>query len=237
MGFLAVNRCSVKSSNNMLALQNRSGQRKQLVAGAVGALILGLTAQAQIFTGSISFVGGATLNNAVPTATTFTSFYGPGGPGSNPEVQGGQETGAYASVPGGTPVAFTPFTFSPAPSPFQLWSFTLAAGTNATTFSFDVTSVTTDNQNVFPGGIAFLNVGGNGQASITGYAGSTPATWSITGTTANSASVTITIGSAVNAVPEPSTGSLMVAGLFICGLVFRQHLKRTCQVQRSKVKA
>jgi PEP-CTERM motif-containing protein len=200
---------------------------KQLVAGAVGILTLGLAAQAQVFTGSISFVGGATINNPIPGATTFTSFYGPGGTGTNPQVQGGQETGAYAGVPGGTSVAFTPFTFSPSlvPSPVPLWSFTLGP----TTYSFQITSVTTDTQNVYPGGFAFLNIGGVGTASITGYAPDTAASWSITGTTANSASVTITIGNAVNGVPEPSTVPLMVAGLLVCGLVFRPRLKLAVQ--------
>ncbi len=218
----------------MFALQNPSCHLKQVVVGAMGMLIVSLTAQAQIFSGQISFVGGANIDNAVPNATTFTSFIGPSGSG-DPVVQGGMESGAYGSVPGGTDVAFTaPFTFSPAPvSPFQLWTFTI---NNTTTYSFDVTSVTTDSQQIFGGSIAFLNVGGDGLAYITGYA-ATPATWSITGTSANSAAVTITIGSAINAVPEPSTVSLMVAGLLICGAVFRQHLKRTSQLQRSVVKA
>jgi PEP-CTERM motif len=219
----------------MFAFQNSSSHLKQLVAGAVGLCVVSLTAQAVVyqFTGQISFVGGAVIDSAVPGATTFTSFIGPLGTG-DPVVQGGMETGAYATVPGGTDVAFAaPFTFSPAPiSPFQLWTFTIGP----TTYSFDVTSVTTDTQNMFPGGIAFLNVGGDGQAYITGYS-ATPATWSITGTSANSAAVTITIGSAINAVPEPSTASLIVAGLLICGVAFRQHLQRTSQLQRSVVKA
>ena len=208
---------------------------KQLVAGAVGILALGLTAQAQLFTGSISFVGGAVINNAIPNATSFTSFYGPSGSGSDPVVQGGQETGAYAALNvGNIPVAFTPFTFSPTLSiSGSLWNFTYSG----TTYSFDITSVDTDVQNLYPLGggqyLGFLNVGGNGTATVSGV-GSTPATWSITGTTASSFAVTITMGSSVNAVPEPSAGVFMVAGLGICvcGLAFRQ--RRQLAVQRRR---
>jgi len=201
---------------------------KQFLAGTVGVLILGLTAQAQVFTGSISFVGGAVIDNPIPNATSFTSFYGTGGPGSDPVVQGGQETGVYTPLNGGNiQVAFVPFTFSPSPTPFQLWSFTYSG----VTYSFDITSVTTDNQQVFAGNFAFLNVGGAGEAFVSGYTGYTPATWSITGTTANSASVTITLGSDVNAVPEPSTVPLALAGLVIGGVIYRNHLKLAVQRQ------
>ena len=209
---------------------------KQFSAGTVGVLIFGLTAHAQLFTGTISFVGGAVIDNAIPNATSFVSFYGPGGPGSDPVIQGGQETGVYAPLNGGNiPVAFTPFSFSPSltPSPVPLWSFTYLG----ITYSFDITSVTTNSQVVFPGNVAFLNVGGEGEASVSGYTGYTPATWSITGTTANSAAITITIGSSVNAVPEPSVGLLMAAGLCVCGLGFRQRwLKqhRQLAVQRKR---
>jgi len=204
---------------------------KQLVVGIVGVLILGLTAQAQLYDGSISFVGGAVIDNSIPNATTFTSFYGPGGPGSDPVIQGGQETGVYAPLNGGNiPVAFTPFTFSPSPAPFQLWSFTY--GTDV--YSFDITSVQQPpTEIVFPGNVAFLNVGGDGTAFFTDLLTSlvsySPATWSITGTTANSAAITITIGSSVNTVPEPSTVPLAVAGLLVCGVIYRNRLKLAVQ--------
>lgn len=194
---------------------------RQFIAGIVGVLAVGLTAQAQIFTGSISFVGGADLDNPVGSATTFVNFYGPSGSGG-PVVQAGSLTsGVYGSIPGGTPATFAPFTFSPSPaSPLQLWTFTVGA----TTYSFDVTSVTTDIQNVYSGGIAYLNVGGTGVGYVTGYS-PTPATWSVTGTTANSGSLTITIGSSVNAVPEPSAMALALAGLVAGGIFFRRQLK------------
>ena len=203
---------------------------KQLLAGTAGILTLGLSAQAQLFTGSISFVGGAVIDNPIPNATAFTSFYGPTGPSSDPVVQGGQETGVYSPLNGGNiPVAFTPFTFTPSPAPFQLWSFTYLG----VTYSFDITSVEQPpTEIVFPGNVAFLNVGGDGEAFVSGYTGYTPATWSITGTTANSAAITITIGSSVNAVPEPSTLPLAAAGLVVCGLVFRQRWQLA--VQRKK---
>jgi hypothetical protein len=201
---------------------------KRLLAGTVGVFALSLTAQAQLFTGSISFVGGAVIDNPIPNATTFTSFYGPTGPGSDPVVQGGQETGVYAPLNGGNiPVAFTPFTFYPSlvPSPVPLWSFTYLG----TTYSFDITSVQAPTEIVFPGNVAFLNVGGIGTATVSGVGSDTSATWSITGTTANSAVVTITIGSAVNGVPEPSTVPLAVAGLLVCGVIYRNRLKLAVQ--------
>jgi hypothetical protein len=204
---------------------------KQLLAGTVGILTLGLTAQAQIYDGSISFVGGAVIDNPIPNATTFTSFYGPGGPGSDPVVQGGQETGQYAPLNGGNiPVAFTPFTFSPSPAPFQLWSFTYGTGV----YSFDITSVQQPpTEIVFPGNVAFLNVGGDGEAIfsslINAAIATIPATWSITGTTANSAAITITIGSAVNTVPEPPSGVLAVVGLLVSGVLYRNRLKLAVQ--------
>lgn len=197
------------------------GSLKQLVAVAT-ALLMALAAKAQIFTGSISFVGGADLDNPIGSATTFVNFYGPSGSGG-PVVQAGSLTsGVYASVPGGTPATFTtPFTFSPSPaSPLQLWTFTVGG----TTYSFNVNSVTTDIQNVYSGGIAYLNVGGTGIGYVTGYS-PTQATWSITGTTANSSSLTITIGSSVNAVPEPSALALALVGLVICGVFFRRQFK------------
>lgn len=197
------------------------GSLKQLVA-ITAALSLALAAKAQIFTGSISFVGGADLDNPIGSATSFVNFYGPSGSGG-PVVQAGSLTsGVYASVPGGTAATFnTPFTFSPSPaSPLQLWTFSVGG----TTYSFDVNAVTTDIQNVYSGGIAYLNVGGTGIGYVTGYS-PTPATWSITGTTANSGSLTITIGSAVNAVPEPSALALALVGLVICGVFFRRQFK------------
>lgn len=206
----------------MLAPRTLHHFRKQLIMGVAGIMVFGLSAQAQLFTGSISFVGGTDLDQPIESATTFVNFYGPSGTGG-PVVQGGSmTTGVYGSVPGGTPVLFSaPFNFtSSLTSPFQLWSFTYGA----TTYSFDVTSITTDIQNVYSGGIAYLNVGGTGMGHVSGYS-ETPASWSITGTTANSGSLTITIGSSVNAVPEPPALAFGLIGLVVGGLLFRRQIK------------
>lgn len=196
----------------------------RLIVGIVGVLTVGLTARAQVFTGSISFVGGATLDQAIPNATTITSFYGPGGPGTDPQVQGGQETGAYASVPGGTLATFAAsFPFNPAIAmPFQLWSFS----TGGVTYSFDITSITSDpsQEQQVVNGLSFLSLTGTGMGYISTYTGGTPELWSITGTTANSGSLTITMGNSVNAVPEPGVfGFLLLGGLLLGGWMFAKH--------------
>lgn len=180
---------------------------------AIGVLAFNLAVQAQVFTGSLDFYGGATLNQTLGTATGFTSYFGPGGTG-DPLVLGGTQTGIYSSVPSGTQVTFTPFIFDPAPaSPFQFWTLT----SGSTTYSFDITSVTTDFQNS-----NFLNLAGQGVAFI----GSTalPSVWSLTDTGGGS-SLNVTFGVAVTAVPEPSSIVLFFAGLVTCLVIaFRRQL-------------
>ena len=194
---------------------------KWSVAGSFGVLMFGLAAQGQIFTGTISFVGGATIDQPVPNATTVTSFYGPGGPGTGPVVQGGSQSGVYLGVPGGTPASFVAsFPFNPtATLPFQLWAFSVGQ----TTYSFDVTSVGSVNQFVL-GSLDYLNIGGSGMGYVTGYS-PTPEVWSLTGTTASDGSLTLTMGNSVNAVPEPSDlGLLTVSALFGGWLIAKRRL-------------
>jgi hypothetical protein len=199
---------------------------KRVAVGITGVLTLGLTAQAQIFTGSISFTGGATVDQAVPNATTITSFFGP------PAVLGGSQTGAYASVPGGTTANFTaPISFNPLNTLTQpLWSFTVGA----VNYSFVITSVTTDQQVTLPTGGGFLNIAGGGIGHITGYS-DTPEVWSITGTTTGTGgtgSLTFTMGDSVTAVPEPGVfGFLLIGGLLLAGRMLINRRQEMCSVK------
>jgi len=175
--------------------------KTSFIVGAVALTVASISAQAQSITGGIDFVGGATIDSQIGTATTFETFFGPSGSGG-PVVQAGAGTfGSYAGVPGATVANFAaPFDFASPTLPFPLWTFSFG-GVN---YSFQVNTVTTDQQTVEPGGFAFINIGGVGTGNITGFA-ATPETWSITGTTANDSGLTIAIGDSQIAVPEPST--------------------------------
>ena len=188
---------------------------KQLVVGMFAVTIASLTAQAAIFTGQINFVGGATIDQPIGSATTFESFFGPSGSGG-PVVQagGGLPSGAYAGVPGGTAATFSaPFDFASPTLPFGLWTFTFGS----TTYSFQVNTVTVDQQIA---GV-FINVGGTGTGTITGY-DPTPEGWTITGTSVSPGGLTITIGNSVIAVPEPSTVALIALGVSALGVALRR---------------
>ena len=179
--------------------------KMSFIVGAVVLTVACVSAQAQVnITGQINFTGGATIDAAIPNATTFETFFGPSGSGG-PVVQagGGLPSGSYAGVPGNTVANFSaPFDFASPTLPFALWSF----GFGGQTYSFQVNSVTTDTQTVYPFG-DFINIAGRGTGTITGGATTylpTPEDWSITGTTA-AGGLTITIGDSNVAVPEPST--------------------------------
>lgn len=181
------------------------------IVGAVALTVASVSAQAQVpITGQINFTGGATLDAAIGSATTFETFFGPSGSGG-PVVQagGGLPSGSYAGVPGNTVANFTaPFDFASPTLPFALWSFNFPS-VGGQTYSFQVDAVTTDIQSY---GV-FINIAGTGTGYITGGATDylpTPEDWSITGTS-GPGSLTITIGESNVAVPEPST--LAFAGL------------------------
>lgn len=174
---------------------------RQLI-GVVGVLTFGLTAQAQIFTGSIDFLGNATLNAPLGSATAFTSISG--------FVSGGQ-TGDFSSVPDYTPAIFTPFTFSPPPmAGFPFVNFTV----DSANYVFEITSISpassqsSDSLDLMGSGYILAFEGNNFNYS--------PATWTL-----DSLGVSgelITYGASINSVPEPSAFSfLLIGGLLLGG--------------------
>lgn len=185
-----------------------------VVAGVVVAFSSTL-AQAQPISGSISFTGGADVNGSLSTATAYTGFFDAGSI-TMPVVLGSSQTGSYASVPTGTQVTFYPFTFLPFTSPQTLWSFT----TGGETYSFTATSLS---DIVHPG---YLNLTGNGFASITGVTSytETAATWSYTDT-GSGAGPAFNFGATITATPEPSAASLMTV-LAVAGGAFRIAARR-----------
>jgi len=136
------------------------------------ALSMGITASLQAIpiSGTIQFVGTATMN---ASQTAFVSFGNPIGGGSGPWVQAGSQSGDYAAVAGGTTASWTPFTFNPpAASVTPLWMFTIGT----TTYSFDAISMTVTHPNA-----TTVNISGSGIAHITGLA-DTLGNWTVTAT-------------------------------------------------------
>ena len=178
---------------------------RTLVVGVVIFLVAGFseTTRAQIYIptdSSISFIGGATLNGSIGSATAYNSIFAT-------SVLPGSQTGAYAGVPDSTPVTFSPFTFNPSPtSAFQLWTFSV--GQTTYSFEVDASSITIAHQDS-----TFLNITGSGMAEISGYS-DTPGTWSLTDTGIGSAPV-FTFGASVAVVPEPSPALFLGLGVFL----------------------
>jgi hypothetical protein len=190
---------------------------------AVCGFALAVHAQGYI-NGTISFVGGATLNSpSLATASAFTSIFGPGGPADpNPTVL--SATGDYASIATGTAAPTTPFTFNPAPaSSFLLW--TINANGNVYTFSVDANSILVPFQTS-----SFLDITGTGIASIAGVNNflATPGTFSITDT--GGASPVFTFGAYTEVIgpgiPEPSVVAMLLLGCVPLARAFYARAKR-----------
>lgn len=204
---------------------------KSLAVGLVAILAFGLTAQAQsfkrptiftgVFTGSINFVGNATLNAPLGSASGFTSISG--------FISGGQ-TGGFSIAPDYTPVTFTPFTFNPGPlAPFPLLNFTVIPFIQPTfgdnrKYSFEVTSISPSSSQT---GSA-LNLVGSGYILESDYSifadflSYSPATWSLNvlGVSETGRNM-VTYEASINSVPEPGAFSLLlVAGLLLGGWMF-----------------
>jgi hypothetical protein len=190
---------------------------KYLMTGAVALIVAGLNLTAQALPpiqGDISFVGGATLNGPLATATAFTSFFGPTGTG-NPVVL--STNGDYDAVPAGTTTAaFTTFAFNGSQTlPATQWNFTVGT----TDYSFQMTSIS-----IFVQNSSFLDIQGNGIAHIDGF-NNTSGTWSITDTGGSSA--VFSLGANVSVVPEPATIGCFLLGLgaLACSRRFRQNAR------------
>ena len=178
---------------------------KHLTVGVIGLTVAAFNVSGQQINGQISFTGGAFLNGPLASATAFTNF-------SGVTVQGLSQTGNYSSVPALTPATFSIFTFNPAPlSVNPLWTFTIGP----TTYSFTATSISIAFQNPL-----FLELTGNGTASITGFT-DTLGTWAITDT---GTGPQFTFGANVNVVPEPSALALIL-GFVPIALAFRSKAK------------
>lgn len=192
------------------AVQARFGLLSRILGLAVVGLWMSAQAQPGI-NGSISFVGGATLDGPLATATAFTGFTGPSGSGS-PVVLGSSTTGDFAGVPGNTAATFSLFTFNPAPvSVNPLWSFNYGGKL----YSFSIASITIDYQSA-----TFLNISGTGMAHIDGFT-DTLGSFSITDTRLGSAPV-VTFGASFSVVPEPTSAALLLLGGVGIALVSRR---------------
>jgi hypothetical protein len=163
----------------------RATLRKLLGAGLL--LLTAASVQAIPISGTIQFVGTATMN---ASQTAFVSFGNPLGGGLGPWVQAGSQTGSYAGVAAGTTAIWTPFTFNPpAASVTPLWMFTIGS----TTYSFDATSMSVTHPNA-----TTVNISGSGIAHITGF-GDTLGTWTVTAT---GSGVDFTFGASTGSEPD-----------------------------------
>jgi len=181
------------------------------MAATVAALVgFSASVQAVPVNGTISFIGGSTVNTGnLGTATAITGY-------SSLSVLGGAETGSYGALNGGGnfggTLTFSPFSFTGGvlnPASVLLWTVT----SGGITYSFTATSVAINSQSSI-----FLNLTGSGVASITGY-GSSSGTWSITDTTQGGPIFTF---GASTTVPDGGT-TVMLLGAALAGLcLFRK---------------
>lgn len=175
------------------------------------------TVFAATIVGEVEFAGTAVFNGPLSTATAFTSFSG---------VQVSDGSGSYevpTLVADGTSVTVTAFSFgsgsysmtavSPAVDP--LWTFSVGGNT----YSFKLSAISVSRPVVLS--TQFLNISGQGVASITGY-DNTPASFAFSskqsvGSPGVSTTFTLTSTAIDSTVPEP--GALSLLGVVLLGLV------------------
>jgi hypothetical protein len=184
-----------------------------LCAAAFYAVVLaGPSAKANTITGSIAFsslgVTVADANNpadvSLSDATTFSVV--------SPYVAN-NPLGAYSAVPALTDVTFNGFTFNPpVASITTLWTFDY----NGLVYSFDATSVSAD----YNASINEWDIGGTGEAMITGYT-TTYGTWTVNlSQTDASFAFDATAGASGVAVPDGGSGVALLGSAFLGLSVF-----------------
>jgi hypothetical protein len=188
---------AVVSRKNMKAILNS-------LLGAGMILAATSSVQAIPISGSLQFVGSATMNAA---GTAFVGFSDPIGGGLGPWVLGGTQTGSYSGVTDSTTAIWSPFTFNPpAASVTPLWTFTIGT----TIYSFDATSMT--------GGFVnntTLNISGAGIAHITGF-DDTLGIWTVTAT---GSGLNFTFGASTDAGSVADGGTtLLLLGVSLTAL-------------------
>jgi hypothetical protein len=182
------------------------------IAGGAASMIvawLGATSLQAItipISGDISFIGGATLNGSLGTATAITGY-------SSTMAIGG--TTSYAGVPLFTPAAFTAFSFAAntlLPNPVTLWQFMVGT----TSYSFSATSVSIASQSS-----TFLDLSGGGTAHIDG-ATDTAGTWTLTLSLSPNATaqiISLGVSTTVPSAGVPDGGTtVMMLGVALSGL-------------------
>jgi hypothetical protein len=186
---------------------------------------LGASVQATPITGTVSFnAKSATLNNsfAAGTETKFLSI-------NSATVAARTTSGSYAALTGGQAATFSTFTFVPE-TPFTTVDPLWTVKSGGLIYTFVATSETT-----LIRGLDFLDIGGEGYASITtstgheyhGYA-PTLGLWSITDTKTGISSITFSSASKSLSILVPDgglTASLLGMGLIGCALVARKAVK------------
>lgn len=167
--------------------------------------------------GDVKFAGTAVSNGPLATATAFTSFVG---------VQVSDGSDSYEPptlVDDITSVTVTAFSFgsgsysmapvSPVVDP--LWTFSFGGAT----YSFKLLALSVSR--FASSSTQFLNITGQGVASITGY-DNTPATFALSstqsiGSVSSSTTFSLTSTAVSTTVPEP--GALSLLGVVLLGLV------------------
>lgn len=169
-------------------------------------LVAGQQAFANTIDGTIDFNGTAYLNGSLSTATAINSFAGV-------TVATGTQTGSYTGTDG-VSVTMNGFTFSPSlsPNPVEIYSFTSGGSTYSFSLSAPVSVAT-----VSIGGFTFLNLGGSGVASLSGYE-DTAGTWSLS-ISATTGAATLAFSSTSTAsgtgVPDGGSSALMLGGALV----------------------